>query len=147
MDGLRLLEQDHQKVTELFEEFEQAGEASAKRQVLDQIIEELTVHAEIEEQLLYPAAQSEVGDTGELVSESVEEHHVVETLIEELKGMDASDEQFEAKVTVLKENVEHHVEEEEQELFPKLRRSLDQERLNRLGEDLQRAKQEQRGDL
>lgn len=100
------------------------------------MIEELTVHAWIEEEIFHPAARAAVPDTTDHVLESVEEHHVVLRMLSELAGPDPEDERFDAKMTVLVENVRHHVEEEEKEWFPKVRSALGHSRLGELGERL-----------
>lgn len=142
MDAIVLLKDDHKVVEKLFKEFEQAGEKAykTKRRIADKIIEELTVHAWIEERIFYPAAREAVPETKDHVLESVEEHHVVLWMLSELAGMDAEDERFDAKMTVLIENVRHHVEEEEQEWFPEVRSALGRNRLTDLGEQLAAAK-------
>jgi hemerythrin superfamily protein len=139
MDGIEMLEEDHRRVEKLFSEFEGAGDRAfkTKRDIVDRIIEELTVHSEMEEEVLYPAAREEVQSAEETVLEAFEEHAVVENLMEELKGMDPEDESFEAKTTVLIENVRHHVEEEEGELFPKIRTALGDERVDELGAEME----------
>ncbi|MGH8895753.1 MAG: hemerythrin domain-containing protein [Egibacteraceae bacterium] len=128
MDALRLLTEDHDRVRGLFRQFESAqerGDASAMSSTTAKIIQELKVHTQIEEQVFYPAVQAGDGDKLDaMVREGVEEHHVVDLLIEEIEGLDAGDEAFAAKMTVLIENVEHHAEEEESELFPKTRTAL-----------------------
>jgi hemerythrin superfamily protein len=143
MDGIEMLEEDHRRVKKLFDEFEGAGDRAfkTKRDIVDRIIEELTVHSEMEEQVLYPAARDEVQSAEEVLLESFEEHAVVENLMEELKGMDPEDETFEAKTTVLIENVRHHIEEEEGELFPKIRQSLGDDRVEELGQQMEGIKQ------
>jgi hemerythrin superfamily protein len=124
MDGIEMLEEDHRRVEKLFSEFEGAGDRAfkTKRDIADRIIEELTVHSEKEEQVLYPAARDEVQSTEETVLEAFEEHAVVENLMEELKGMDP----------------------EEGELFPKIRKALGDERVEELGAEMEtiRAKYE-----
>jgi hemerythrin-like domain-containing protein len=143
MDGIVLLKDDHKAVKRLFREFEKTRkEASpeAKRVLVDKIIKELTTHAHIEETIFYPAARAEVPDTDDHVLESVEEHHVVAWLLSEVKNLDPADETFDAKVTVLIENVEHHIEEEEGEWFPEVRKALGRKRLTELGERMQAAK-------
>src|SRR5213079_2399690 len=114
-DAIVLLKNDHKTVEKLFKQFEKAGEDahSEKRRIADSIIEELTVHAYIEEEIFYPAAREAVPETKDHVLESVEEHHVVVWMLSELLDLDPEDETFDAKVTVLTENVRHHVEEEE----------------------------------
>lgn len=110
--------------------------------LVDQIITELTTHAFIEETIFYPAARREVPDTTDHVLESVEEHHVVVWLLSELQNLSPADETFDAKVTVLIENVRHHVEEEEKEWFPLVRKALGRKRLVELGEQMTAARPE-----
>jgi hemerythrin superfamily protein len=142
MDAITLLKDDHRTVEQLFKRFEQAGERAhvQKRQIVDRIIEELSVHAAIEEQVFYPVARAAVPDTETIALESLEEHHIVKWLLSELVDMDPAHERFDAKVTVLIENVRHHVEEEEGEFFPKVRNQLGRKQLADLGETLASAK-------
>ncbi len=141
-DAIVLLKNDHKTVERLFKEFEKAGSNAyvTKRKIVDSIIEELTVHAHIEEELFYPAAREAAPDTKDHVLESVEEHHVVVWMLSELQGMDPQDERFDAKVTVLIENVRHHVEEEEEEWFPDVRAAMGRKRLQELGQRMLHAK-------
>ena len=143
MDAITLLKDDHKTVEKLFKELEKAGGRAfkTKRKLADQVIEELTTHAYIEETVFYPAARKAVPDTAGHVLESIEEHHVVVWMLSELAGMDPADERFTAKVTVLIENVEHHIEEEEQEWFPKVREALGRKQLAEIGERLVAAKE------
>jgi len=142
MDAITLLKDDHQTVEALFKRFEQAGDRAhvQKRQIVDRIIEELSVHAAIEEQVFYPVARTIVPDTEDIALESLEEHHIVKWLLSELVGMDPAHERFDAKVTVLIENVRHHVEEEETDFFPKVRKALGRNELADLGEKMADAK-------
>jgi hemerythrin superfamily protein len=142
VDAIVLLKNDHRTVEKLFKQFKKAGDDdyATKRKVVDQIIEELSVHAFIEEQIFYPTAREAVPETEDHVLESLEEHHIVKWVLEELRGMDPQDERFDAKVTVLQENVEHHVEEEEQEWFPEVRKEMGRKRLQELGEQMEAAK-------
>lgn len=142
MDAITLLKDDHRTVEKLFKRFEQAGERAhvQKRQIVDRIIEELSVHAAIEEQAFYPVARAAVPETEDIVLESLEEHHIVKWLLSELVDMDPAHERFDAKVTVLIENVRHHVEEEESEFFPKVREQLGRNELADLGRTLAAAK-------
>ena len=111
----------------LFRDFERSSENADKtrRRLVDKMISELSVHAAIEEQFLYPAARREVPGVESDVLEAMEEHHVAKWLLSELDGLDPTDERFTPKVTVLIENVRHHVKEEEHELFPELRSAMD----------------------
>lgn len=142
MDAITMLKDDHQAVEKLFKRFEKAGDRaySQKRDIVDRIIEALSVHAAVEEQLFYPVTRETVPDTDDVVLESIEEHHVVKWLLSELETMDPHDERFDAKVTVLIENVRHHVEEEEQEYFPKVREELGRNALSDLGEAMSEAR-------
>ena len=138
-DALALIKADHRKVERLFREFEEAGDRAykTKQDLVAEIIKELEVHATIEEETYYPAVEAKAKKDGkELVAEAVEEHHVVKVLLGELAAMSAEDQAFEAKVTVLMENVRHHVEEEEQELLPQSEKVLGEEELTRLGEEM-----------
>ena len=139
MKATELLKQDHDEVEELFERFESA-EGGEKLSIAQEIFQELELHTQLEEDIFYPAIRSEVPDTEDEVKEGLEEHHVAKQLIQELQGMQPSDEQYEAKMTVLKENVLHHVEEEEGEMFPEVEKGLGNERLTALGEEMMRAK-------
>ncbi|MFE2566104.1 hemerythrin domain-containing protein [Streptomyces mirabilis] len=142
MDGIVLLKEDHKTVEKLFKRFEKAGDGAhaEKRKIADQVIEELTTHTWIEEKIFYPAAREADPDTKDDVLESVEEHHVVLWMLSELKDLDPADERFDAKMTVLMENVRHHVEEEEKEWFPDVRKSMGRNRLTELGEQMEAAK-------
>lgn len=113
-----MLKEDHQKVKALFEEFEDAKDSKTKQRIVETALMELDIHAKLEEGLVYPAIRSEI-DEEDLMDEALEEHHVVHVLIAELKKMKPSDDRFDAKFTVLAENVKHHVKEEESEMFPK----------------------------
>ncbi|WP_203906756.1 hemerythrin domain-containing protein [Rhizocola hellebori] len=143
MDGIVLLKEDHKTVKRLFRQFEKTHKKASpqeKRALVDTILKELTTHAYIEETIFYPAAQEGVPETKDHVLESVEEHHVVAWLLSELQNLDPSHETFDAKVTVLIENVEHHADEEEQEWFPQVRKALGRNRLIELGEQMAAAK-------
>ena len=113
---------------------------SRSAQIVDRIIEELSVHAAIEEQVFYPVARATVPDTEDIALESLEEHHIVKWLLSELDDLDPAHERFDAKVTVLMENVRHHVEEEESDFFPKVRSELGRTALADLGQALADAK-------
>jgi hemerythrin superfamily protein len=142
VDAIVLLKNDHKTVEKLFKQFEKAGDDAPqkKRDLVDQIIEELSVHAYVEEQVFYPEARKAVPETEDHVLESLEEHHIVKWVLQELQGMDPADERFDAKVSVLIENVRHHVEEEEQDWFPKVRKAMGRKRLQELAERLEETK-------
>ena len=141
MDAITLLKQDHKTVEKLFKQFEKAeGKPQEGRKVADQVIEELSVHAFIEEQIFYPAVRAEMPDAEDDILEALEEHHVVKWLLSELDGMPPSNERFRPKMTVLIESVRHHVEEEEQTLFPEVRKQLKRKRLTEIGDEMEAAK-------
>ena len=118
---LTMLKTDHKKVKALFAEYQEA--TPRKQQGIAQtIIHELEIHAELEEELIYPAIRQGIKDD-ELMNEATEEHHLVHVLIAELKELDPSDATFKAKVTVLGELVKHHVKEEEGEMFPQAQKA------------------------
>ena len=142
MDAITLLKEDHKTVEKLFKRFEKAGDGAYKEKakVADKIREELSRHAAIEEQLFYPVVRATVDDVEDVTLESLEEHHIVKWVLSELDDMDPKDERFTAKMTVLIENVRHHVEEEEDELFPKVREGLGRKDLASLGDAMETAR-------
>ena len=142
MDAITLLRADHKTVEQLFKRFEAAGDRAyvEKRQIVDRIIEELSVHASIEEQVFYPVARETVPKTEDIALESLEEHHIVKWLLSELADLDPQHERFDAKVTVLMENVRHHIKEEERDFFPMVRAQLSRTELADLGGVLAEAK-------
>jgi hemerythrin superfamily protein len=142
MDAITLLKTDHQTVSGLFRQFEKLGDGAttAKREVVDKIIKELSIHAVIEEVVFYPAVKGLSDDLKDHVLESLEEHHVVKWMLSELEQLPATHERFDAKVTVLIENVRHHVEEEETEFFPEVRDALGRKTLAEIGDLLEQAK-------
>lgn len=143
MDVFKLLKADHQKVAGILEKLEQTtGRAAKTRQELfEKLNLELGAHAYAEERVLYPAAK-EVDDTREIGFEAVEEHKIVKTLLSELSALPSDSEEWEAKLSVLKENVQHHVKEEEHELFPKFRKALSKEEAEAMAGEIEEAKQE-----
>jgi hemerythrin superfamily protein len=133
MNAIDLLEKQHREVEELFEEFEDAGENAkkTKERLCREISNQLAMHAEIEEKLFYPESKQE--NTEEILRESVEEHLSMKRVLADILEHGTDDEQFMARMKVLQEQVEHHVEEEEKELFPKVRKSCSKEELEDLG--------------
>lgn len=117
-----MLKSDHDKVKKLFDSFEKA-DPSEKKEIASQTLEELKVHASVEEQLFYPALRQEMADEEGLMDEADEEHHVAKILIAELEEMQGDEDHWEAKFTVLAENVRHHIKEEEGEIFPEARKT------------------------
>lgn len=143
MDAFNLLKADHRKVAELFERLESAS-GKRKLTVFEQIKTELDLHAHIEEKVFYPALEKPK-ETHELTLEAYEEHDVVKKLLRELSRARNADEEWQAKAKVLQENVEHHVEEEENQLFKKAAKVLSEEELETLGERLETEKQRKQG--
>ena len=135
-DAIVLLKADHKEVKSVFRQFQQAGEdATAKKgDLVKKMIELLTVHTYLENELLYPEVRRQLPDLDDDVLESYEEHHVADVLCLELSTMSADHERFDAKTTVLIENVLHHIEEEEQEWFPQVRKGMSRKQLSELGE-------------
>jgi hemerythrin superfamily protein len=138
-DAVALLKADHREVEKLFGQFEKARSDDRKQQLADQICMELRVHTQIEEEIFYPTSRDFLKDD-EIVNEAIVEHQAAKDLIEQIEGMDPSDQMFDAKVSVLKEQIEHHVEEEEKTYFPQVQKTdMD---LKAIGEQLAERKKE-----
>ena len=134
-DAIVLLKNDHKEIRKLFRDFRGAGPNARveKGRIVDDIIEALTVHTYIENEGMYPEVRDLAPDLEDDILESYEEHHVADVLVVELTAMKPDDERFDAKTTVLIESVEHHIEEEEQEWFPKVREELGRKQLREMG--------------
>jgi hemerythrin superfamily protein len=132
-DAIVLLKDDHKEVRKLFKQFQGAESTARKGAIVKEIIEALTVHTYIENEVMYPEVRKLLPDLEDDILESYEEHHVADVLCAELSGMEPDDERFDAKTTVLIENVTHHVEEEEQDWFPKVRDGLSRKQLQEIG--------------
>src|SRR4051794_19067080 len=133
-DAIVLLKEDHQEVRKQFRAFRKPDQTPVEKQgIVDTILELLTVHTYIENEVMYPRVRELVPELEDDVLESYEEHHVADVLCVELWSMDPTDDRFDAKTTVLIENVEHHIEEEEQEWFPQVRAGLSRTQLRDLG--------------
>jgi hemerythrin-like domain-containing protein len=143
MDAFSLLKADHRKVEDLFARLE-AASGTAKLRVFAEIKTELDLHTHIEEKIFYPALEKPK-QTHDLTLEAYEEHDVVKKLLQELSRSKTANEEWEAKAKVLQENVEHHVEEEENELFKKASSVLSAEDIEALGEDMEAEKARQQG--
>ena len=141
MNAFELLKSDHERVAGLMEKIDQTTERALKtrEELFTQLKNELDLHAEVEEQIFYPAIE-DAEETREITLEAYEEHNVVKQLLTELEAEPKDDETWTAKFTVLKENVEHHVEEEEGEMFKKARKVLSKEEADELGAQLEEAK-------
>jgi hypothetical protein len=131
MNALKLLKEQHEEVTNLFELIEQAEDEEKKRALVQEVADALAAHAAMEEEIFYPAAYA--SSTEDPLKEAVEEHLAMKRTLADIIELPVEDEQFDAKVKVLKEQVEHHVEEEEGELFKAVRAELEDEDLDRLG--------------
>ena len=142
MDALALLEADHVKVKKLLAELEATTERGVKTrtELFATIKGEMMVHETIEEEIFYPELKAHP-KARDIVLESFEEHHVVDLLMSELEGMDVDDENWGAKAVVMKENIEHHIEEEEGQMFPQARQVFDDDELEKLGGRMQELKQ------
>ena len=138
-DAIVLLKEDHKTVKRLFREFQAAGDGAAqtKATLATRILEELTVHTYLENEVIYPEVRKLLPDLEQDVLESYEEHHVADVLCMELATMTPGDEHFDAKVTVLIESVTHHIDEEEQDWFPKVREGLGRTQLQEIGARMQ----------
>src|SRR5690349_25139559 len=141
-DAIVLLKEDHREIRRLFREFQSAGDRAVKKKgrLVEQIISLLTVHTYIENEVMYPEVRTLLPDLEDDVLESYEEHHVADVLCMELAGMSPDAERFDAKTTVLIENVTHHIEEEEAEWFPQLRAGLSRKQLQEIGARLEEAR-------
>ena len=148
MDALTMLKNDHEKMKKLLNELESTTERGVKtrEELFATIKGELTVHETIEEEIFYPALK-EHPKAKEIVLEAYEEHHVVDNVMAELEGLDVADETWGAKATVMKENVEHHMEEEESEMFKQARQVFEREELEALGEAMEARKTEAMAEL
>ena len=138
----KLLVEDHKRVRELFGRYEDTRDRATKKRIVDDITRELTLHAKVEEEIFYPGFLKRRGDPQKMVRESFEEHKIVETLLAELSKIGPRDEQFDAKVTVLQENVDHHAKEEERDLFPEAEKLLSKRELERMGAEMEDRKEE-----
>jgi hemerythrin superfamily protein len=147
MDAITLLKEDHQKVKRLMGELEKTTERGVKtrEELFTKLVTELTVHEQIEEQIFYPRVkeQATTKKVEELIAESYEEHHFVDTVKAELQDTPFEAEEWAAKFKVMKENVEHHAfEEEEEKLFPKVQKIFTKDELEEMGTEMDELKQE-----
>jgi hemerythrin superfamily protein len=133
MNAIEMLEEQHRDVEDLFEEIEEA-EGAEKQEVFAEIADQLVIHSAIEEKHFYPAVKAR--QTEDLLRESLEEHLAAKRIIADLLDLKVDDEQFDAKVDVLKEMIQHHVKEEEDELFPKVRKLLGADELEALAQEM-----------
>ncbi|WP_312438803.1 hemerythrin domain-containing protein [Janthinobacterium sp.] len=141
MNAISLLMKDHKTVKALFEQYEGLSDRSfaTKKKLADQICHELTVHTQIEEEIFYPAVRRPIHD-GDLMDEAVVEHASAKELIAQILAMDPTEDLYDAKVTVLSEQIEHHVKEEESDMFPKVRKTAVD--LDALGDEMAARKEQ-----
>lgn len=142
MNALDLLTEDHQKVRQLFQQAQQISDNQEKKALFDRIDMELAIHAEIEEAVFYPALE-EHDDLKDMVRGAREEHEQVEQLLLEIEDLATEDTDFNSQLAELEDAVEHHVAEEEEDMFPKVREIFDKAGLERLGKELESAKGKQ----
>ena len=144
MNAIKMLKQQHREVEKLFKQLEAAKSAGPRTKTFNEIADALAIHATIEERHFYPGVKER--ETEDILLESVEEHLEIKRVIADLLEMDADEAEFMAKVKVLQEDVEHHVEEEEGELFPKVEKLFDDEALETLGAAMEETAEELRRD-
>ena len=142
MDAFELLKNDHAKVSSIFDKLEPATDATTRQQLFAQLKQELDIHAHIEETILYPALK-QAAETRDLTEEAYEEHQEVKDLLAELQTTPADSEEWGDMILELRENVEHHVEEEEGEMFKKAREVLSEQQINEIGARMAAEKQQQ----
>jgi hemerythrin superfamily protein len=140
-NAVDLLLRQHDQIRSLFEKFESMSHRPSKKkeELVGELITILTKHAKVEELVFYPAVGNEVEGQGDEVDESIEEHHGADLLMRELEGLSSDATRYDTKVHVLMENVMHHIEEEESDLFPSVREALSEERLRQIGAGMQEA--------
>ncbi|MCG6494254.1 hemerythrin domain-containing protein [Kitasatospora sp. A2-31] len=150
-DAIVLLREDHKEVRRLFREYRgladgdgpgddqghQGGHDQARREAVERIVEALTIHTYLEEELVYPRIRREVPDLAEEMDRAKEEHHVADVLCEELSRMTPEDQGYDAKTAVLIEAVERHIEQEEGAWFPRIRAALGRKELQEIGQRMQ----------
>ena len=146
MDALSLLKGDHDKVKKILQELESTTERGVKtrEELFNKVKQELQIHEAIEEEIFYPALKDHP-KTKEIALEAYEEHHVVDMVMAEIEGISVDDETWGAKFTVMKENIEHHIEEEEGEMFNQAKQVFEKDELAKLGESMAARKQELMG--
>lgn len=140
MNALDMLRRDHDKVRKLFAEYDAAGAPARKQEIAEQAFRELQIHSRIEEEIFYPALNAKADSHGkELVEEALDEHAEVDEMIQELRGLNPEETDFEDRFQELVSSVEHHIHEEETEMFPEAARKLGSE-LDALGKELEEEK-------
>ncbi len=139
MDAINMLKEDHERVNKLFKQLNASSDDARKRKVFHEIKQELDAHTRLEENIFYPACQK-YDELRDMILEAIEEHKQVKTLLRDIGQTEKMNEHIEAKLTVLQENVEHHVEEEEKDLFPMVRKVMKAQELQQITDQLVKAK-------
>ncbi|GAB4195705.1 MAG: hypothetical protein Fur006_42450 [Coleofasciculaceae cyanobacterium] len=139
MDIFELIKTDHRKVEEIFSAIESTKTSKTLDKHFNQLYKELSLHAQVEELTFYPTIRNHEG-TEELLEEAEEEHTEVKVMLEQMKSMDSSSKEFKEKLSQLKEAVQHHVQEEEEEVFPQIRQMMSTEELKQLASEFQEVK-------
>jgi hemerythrin superfamily protein len=140
MDAIEMLVEQHQEVDELFEKIESAKQPQKKWALFEEIADKLAVHATIEERHFYPAVKAR--RTEDILLESLEEHLAIKRVLADVLALDGIDDTFDAKLAVLKETVQHHVKEEQDDLFPKVKKLLDEETLQAIAQEMTATQEE-----
>ena len=146
MDAITLLKNDHRRIEKLFTSFERTGGRARKtrRRIVDRIATDLTMHTTLEEHVFYPLVRQSVPHSDFTVLEALEEHHVAKLLLNELGKISPSDEQFAPKVAVLIQAVRQHIEREEREIFPQMRKSVGRTRVGEIGDAMHKVQRKAR---
>lgn len=143
MNPIKLLKEDHRTVLNLIKEIEQTSDTAVKtrEKLFTKLFELIKKHEKMEEKVLYPAAEDKP-EMHDLVKEAYEEHHVVDNILKEATKIAADSDDWKAKITVMRENLEHHIKEEEEALFPKVEQSFDKQSLEEFGDKMVKIKQQ-----
>lgn len=140
MNAIDLIIQDHREVDNMYEQFQRSQDSEQKRDLVNQMIHELSVHAAVEEEIFYPMVRNELPQGDSLADEALHEHGEIKQILHDLDGMDTDDSGLDAMVGNLIQEVRHHVEEEETDILPPIRERLDGQRLEEIGDELEQAK-------
>jgi len=141
LNALDLIKDDHKRLKEMFKRAMEANDAAARAELLDEIRAELVAHERMEEDIFYPALRAATEKANDIVLEGYEEHHVIDVILDEMFTVPEEAEQWGAKLKVLHENLEHHIEEEEGEMFKRARKSMSDEALEELGRKMRQARE------
>jgi iron-sulfur cluster repair protein YtfE (RIC family) len=140
LNALELIKSDHERIKKMFAQALDADEPAARSELLQRIRAELMAHERMEEDIFYPALRSASEKAKDIVLEGYEEHHVIDLILDEMFEVPEDTEQWHAKLKVLHENLEHHIEEEEEEMFSRAKKAMSRETLEELGQKMQQSK-------